>query len=237
MAELPKSKATESQSLTVPMTDVVRFVRQLSHDLRNSLNAVELQSAFLNEVAEDAEMKSELQRLRGMLSNMGDNLQRLTGALAEIQLVDMPYKAADLLEDLRGAIAAKFPEQSGAITWNVDVGDAIIQIDPQLLQQALLELFANAFQHERGEGQIEAKAEMAEGQFVFTLREPKTSFAHPMETWSREPFRCLRHGHYGLGLPRVRTIIEAHRGQFSAGYDSALSSLVTTVALPRAGAD
>lgn len=232
MAEVAKSTINGNRESTVPMADVVRFVRQLSHDLRNSLNAAELQSAFLNEVAEEAEIKSEVQRLRGMLSSMGGNLQRLTSALAEIKLTEMPYKAADLLEDLRGTVEAEFPEQSGAITWNVGVGDAMLQIDPQLLQQALLELFANAFQHERGKGQVEARAEVATGQFVFTLCEPKPSFAHSMESWAREPFRRVRHGHYGLGLPRVRTIIEAHHGQFSARYDSASASLVTTAVLP-----
>ncbi len=232
MAELPKSKVSENQNVTVPMADVVRFVRQLSHDLRNSLNAVELQSAFLNEVAEDAEMKSEVQRLRGMLSGMGGTLQRLTGALAEIKLTEMPYKAADLLEDLRGAVESQFPEQSGAVIWNVEVADTMLQIDPELLQQAMLELFANAFQHERGEGQIEARAQVTNGQFVFSLCEPKKAFARSTENWARQPFRRVQHGHYGLGLPRVSTIIEAHHGQFSARYDSASASLVTTVVLP-----
>lgn len=62
--------------LQIPMPDVVRFVRQLSHDLRNHLNAAELQSAFLNEIAADAEMKEEISRLRGMLSDMGRDLRR-----------------------------------------------------------------------------------------------------------------------------------------------------------------
>ena len=53
------------------MRTMVGFVRQLSHDLRNHLNAVELQTAFLNELAETPELKEELQRLREMLSEMG----------------------------------------------------------------------------------------------------------------------------------------------------------------------
>src|SRR5437870_530629 len=44
--------------------DMVKFVRQLSHDIRNNLNAVELQSAYLAELAEETEMKNEIQRLR-----------------------------------------------------------------------------------------------------------------------------------------------------------------------------
>ena len=49
-----------SSELRIPLDDVVRFVRQLSHDLRNHLNAAELQAAFMNEIAEDPEVKEEV---------------------------------------------------------------------------------------------------------------------------------------------------------------------------------
>ncbi|HET9856838.1 MAG TPA: hypothetical protein VFP99_03315, partial [Chthoniobacterales bacterium] len=58
----------ENNSPGVPWVDMVNFVRQLSHDLRNNLNAVELQSAYLAELAEEGEMKTEVQRLREMVS-------------------------------------------------------------------------------------------------------------------------------------------------------------------------
>jgi hypothetical protein len=38
--------SASAADLQVAMPDVARFVRQLSHDLRNHLNAAELQSAF-----------------------------------------------------------------------------------------------------------------------------------------------------------------------------------------------
>jgi hypothetical protein len=76
-----------------------------------------------------------------------------------------------------------------------------LNIDPQMLQQALLELFANAFLHERSDARIAAKAEIDGTEFRFTLREPKATFTGSIETWGRQPFRKLKHGHYGLGLP------------------------------------
>ena len=63
------------------MPDVVKFVRQLSHDLRNHLNAAELQSAYIAEIAEDPELKEEIKRLRAMISEVGASLQRVTSAL------------------------------------------------------------------------------------------------------------------------------------------------------------
>jgi nitrogen-specific signal transduction histidine kinase len=62
------------------------------------------------------------------------------------------------------------------------------------------------------------------------LAEPKTSFSGSTENWGAQPFATVKHGHYGLGLPRARSIIEEHQGEFTAHYDS--GSLVTTIALP-----
>ena len=218
------------------MPDVVRFVRQLSHDLRNHLNAAELQSAYLSEVAADPEVKGEVGRLRAMLSEMGASLQRLTGLLAPVKLSEMPYGAAAFIEDLRGKLSQQSPEEAAGVDWQVELGDAVLNIDPQILTQALLELFANAFRHARGEGRIEARAEARDGTFFFRLQEPKAAFEGSTEHWGREPFRKLKHGHYGLGLPHVRNIVEAHRGQLEASYDSAAASLITTVSLPLAAA-
>lgn len=217
------------------MPDVVRFVRQLGHDLRNHLNAAELQSAYLAEIAEDPELKEEIKRLRAMISEMGASLQRVTSALSAARLTLMPYAAADFVEDLREKLAADYPDESAKIEWSVQVGgDTTLEIDPQSLQPALMELFANAFRHDRAEGVISVEARIQNDRFALTIREPKRSFERLTENWGREPLRTIRQGHYGLGLHRSRAIIEAHVGQLNAHYDSPASSLITTVVLPLA---
>ena len=50
------SSENRTDSLSLPWSDTVRFVRQLSHDLRNDLNAIELQSAYISELAQDQEL-------------------------------------------------------------------------------------------------------------------------------------------------------------------------------------
>ena len=235
----PSHPQTENadHGLRVPMADVARFLRQLSHDLRNHLNAAELQSAYINEVAEDAELKDEVKRLRAMLSEMGGSLQRLTNSLAPINLSLMPYEAAGFMDDLRQKVGLQFPEESRTIEWAIEGGDSLLNIDPQILQQAFIELFSNAFQHERGSGSLCAKTEVKGSEFIFTLEEPKTAFAGSTENWGGRPFGKVKHGHYGLGLPRVRSIVEAHHGQLTARYDSASSSLLTRVVLPITAGD
>jgi K+-sensing histidine kinase KdpD len=110
----------------------------------------------------------------------------------------------------------------------------MLNVDPQLSQQAFSEVFANAFQHDRSKGALVAAARIDGRRFVCTLREPKARFESSTENWGREPFRRITRGHYGLGLNRVRVIMEAHGGEMHAEYDPKGSTLLTTLTLPLA---
>ena len=226
------SEESRSESPSVPWPDMVKFVRQLGHDIRNNLNAVELQSAYLGELAEEGELKGEVQRLREMISSIGTSLQRLSAALSQVNPTLMSYSAADFVEDMKQKLATDFATDAAKVTWDVQLKDEQLQIDPQLAQQALLELFANAFQHERNVKAIAAKTYIDNGRFVFELREPKARFDLSTENWGREPLQHIGQGHYGLGLNRTRAITEAHAGNFGAQYERATSTLVTKISLP-----
>ena len=228
MTDLPP----ENQRDAVPWIDIVQFVRQLNHDLRNHLNAAELQSAYIGELAESEELKKEISRLRELMAAVATNLQQISAALAPVRPTLMIYGAADFLEDLKQK--ADFARDPAKVIWEVELGDAMLNIDPQLLQQAFLELFANAFQHGPGAGALGVKAYVDNGRFTFTLCEPKTGFDLSTESWGREPLRKVTRGHYGLGLRRARAIVEAHGGEFGARYDTTALALLTTVTLPLA---
>jgi K+-sensing histidine kinase KdpD len=222
----------QNESLSVPWPDTVRFIRQLSHDLRNHLNAIELQSAYIGELADKPELKEEIKRLRDMISRLTSALQKLSAGLGEIKPNLISYPASDFVEDLRKRTAREFPENISEITWEVEVGNAILHIDPELLTQAFIELFANAFRHGRGKDNLVAAVRIEGKRFVFTIQEPKKQFELSTENWGREPLREISQTHYGLGLNRVHVILEAHGGEMHAQYDSNASMLVTTLTLP-----
>ncbi len=224
-----------TDSLNLAWSDVARFIRQLSHDLRNHLNAIELQSVYISELEREDELKSEIRRLREMISGLTSALQSLSKAVSGVKPNLMPYRAADLAEDLRKKIDHDFSEEGAAINWNLQLGDAMLNVDPQLLQEALVELFANAFFHNRDKGTIVAIAKMDNDRLLFTLQEPKSRFDLPTEGWAREPLRKVSQGHYGLGLNRVRAIVEAHGGEIYAEYNPKISALTTTLVLPASG--
>lgn len=228
MAAVPRKDVHDN----VPWTDVVRFVRQLGHDLRNHLNAAELQAAYISELTGDAELKTEIKRLREIISGLGTTLQKITASLSPVKPELMPYRATDFVEDLRKKVANDLSKENAAINWDTQLDDVTLNIDPQLLTQAFVELLKNAFQHGRTEGAIVAAVKIDNGRFVFALHEPKKGFDLPTDNWGCAPLGNASQGHYGLGLNRARAIVEVHNGELQARYDSKSSALITTIILP-----
>jgi len=226
------SSEAQTDTLTVPWSDTVRFVRQLSHDLRNDLNAMELQSAYIAELTQDQELTSEIKHLREVVSGLNATLERLSRVVGEITPDMIPYRASEFLADMRTELERKFSNKSDEINWNVQLEDVMLNVDPQLLQEVFVELFTNAFQHDRGNGALLAKARIDNDRLLFTLHEPKPAFESATQNWGREPLRNISGRHYGLGLNRIRAIVEVHGGQLQAQYDPKAAMLVSTVTLP-----
>jgi K+-sensing histidine kinase KdpD len=230
-----KAPQERKDSLSVPWSDTTRFIRQLSHDLRNDLNAIELESAYIDELQSHEELKSEVKRLRRMVAGLASTLQRLSRAVEDVNPNLIPYQAVDFVEDLRRKIEHDFPKESTEISWDIQLGDARLNVDPQFFEEAFTELFANAFRHDRDKGPVLAKAKTDNNRFVFTLHEPKAHFELATQNWGREPLQKISQRHYGLGLNRVRAILEAQGGELHAQYDSKVSALITTLTLPVSG--
>ena len=212
---------------------VAKFLRQLNHDLRNHLNGIELQIAFLREIAPNDEVKEELKRLREMTGEIGGQMQKLSTALKQPQPQLMSYAAKEFVEDLRAKLTLEQPELAGAIEWQESLGAEVIEIDPALLQEAFLQIFNNAAEHGRAEGPLIFEAWSSDDAIKFILREPKAEFGGETEDWGRRPLAQVRQGHYGLGLFRACGILEAHHGTLRAQFDPAASVLITTICLSR----
>jgi K+-sensing histidine kinase KdpD len=214
----------------VPWENFVEFVRQLSHDLRNQLNAAELQSALIGELTNDAEIKSEIRRLRELVSQLGATLQSLSASVAEPRPTTLPYAAKDFIADMQKKIAHEFPEKKQAVKWEVLPASATLNIDPELTEWAATELFRNAFRHDLAGDEVQAQASVEGDWFTFSIREAKTEEIDPAQ-WT-QPLQNVSHGHYGLGLRRARKIIAAQGGELTAKFDPASRTLTSTITLP-----
>ena len=232
----PTDAASTEAALIVPWVHVEKFVGQVSHDLRNGLNACELQLTFLAEIATDPEATEEIKQLRQTLAGITKQLQAIRVATAGAKANLLPYPAADLFEDLRERFDRLQPDNTAKVTWEISVEPALeVLVDPELTITACLEILGNALQF--GDKQAPIRCAVgADGSAVVCTVEEALAEAPATDPagWGCAPLVSTRRGAYGLGLFRARRFLRAQGSRLTFHYASEAQTLTGTVTLPLA---
>jgi hypothetical protein len=185
MSDRAEDDAPERPS--VAWNDIVRFIRQLSHDLRNHLNAAELQSAYIDELGQDPELKAEIKRLRETISTLATVLQKLSSAVATPKLELMPYRASDFIEDLRNQLTRDFPQESARITWDAQVDESTSMSILNCSCRHLLKFSGMHFNTSSARGRLRRRrrSTMAGWHLQFPNRKNASTWPRKAGAWSR----------------------------------------------------
>lgn len=222
----------------VPLNRIAGFVRQVTHDVRNGLNSMDLQAAYLNELLTDPETIDELRRLRGLIQTTARQLQTLSSNFWTGTPNLVTYSAKILIEDLRDRLQKTFAESAAKlekIAWKVDLGEEAVAVDIEMLFGALTRLFENALDFSEPNAEVTAHAFAANGRFILDLTETKSKApTTDPETWGDDPFTSSKRGGYGLGIFRAKTLLSVQSGELQISYESGSNLLRTRVSLPLA---
>ncbi len=216
----------------IPLERVSRFVRQVTHDIRNGLNAVDLQAAFLSEIAPDEEYRSEATRLREMIGNVTSILHKLSSEFQEIGLTPLSCSASIFLEDAKARLESEFGAQMQKVDWSVKADDAQIEIDLEAGFRTIAELISNALNYREPDAAILVVSKKRDATVEVSVIEDKSSAPQNMQAWGREPLLNVGSRGYGLGLFRVNRVMKQLNGSVNRAYDSKEHRLVTTIAIP-----
>ena len=229
-AELPPAETN------VPFERVGAMVRQLTHDVRNGLNSMELQAAYISDLVRDpedgADALAELKRLRGMFAEQGRALQRFAARFRTGKPETVNYPAKLLLEDYRERLMKTQPDFAPQVAWTDDLAEEVIAVDPEMIFAALGEFFQNAEHFQETGPPVTAQAGAKTGRFQIELREPRTTVASPPATWGCAPLVSTRRGGCGLGLFHARQLLAALGGGVELAHDATTARLTTRIFLP-----
>lgn len=196
------------------------LVRVLAHEMMNSLTPIcslseGLAAQLARPGADPAEVAESLEviaRRSAHLMSFVDRYRRLT-ELPKAEPERIP--AAELLAGLDRLMAPMMAEAGVDYASVVSPKRLALQADPDLLEQALINLLKNALEATRGRpgAAVRLAARLEEGQAVLVIEDngPGLPAADPEQAFV--PFFTTKQGGSGVGLTLARQVALAHGGR------------------------
>lgn len=211
----------------IPCKRVAEFVKQHTHDVRNGLNSLDLETAFLKELVDDEEATASVGRIQKQLRSLALQLRTLSARFQNPQPVPGPIAARVLLQIWREKhLALTAPLE---VRWVDELSDEQVNVDVEMMAAVFRELLANAAAFSTG-GPVSVTARTTKAGVSFELREPKKE-ALDTSAWG-QPFFTTRRGGYGLGLWTARRMMQANGATMEQRHVPADECLTTQIILP-----
>ncbi len=211
----------------IPWKRVAEFVRQHTHDARNGLNSLDLETVFLKELLTDEEAVESAGRIQKQLRSLAQQLRTLSALFQDPQPVAAPIAAKVLLQIWREKHAAM--PGSLEVHWVDALADEQVSMDVEMMARVFRELLTNAAAFSKGDP-LTVTARAADGMVIFELIEPKKE-ALDTSSWG-QPLFTTRRGGYGLGLWTARRMLQANGASLLQRYTPEDAALTTQIILP-----
>ncbi len=214
------------------------FVNTVSHDLRSPLTLMRGYATMLEMVgALNEQQQGYVQKIIIGVENMSrlvNNLLDLGRIEVGVGLQLERLSILGLVEQATGSLQLQAGEKN--ITLVVDsagIGQASIEADSALLQQAMYNLVENAIKYTPRDGRVEVRARLAQDSFWFDVQDNGIGIAPADQERLFEKFyrgsqrEAREQKGSGLGLAIVKSIAERHGGRVALKSQVGKGSMFT----------
>lgn len=211
------------------------FIANASHELRTPLTLIQLSAdVALRQDTPDHERRELLanitQETQHMNALIGDLLTLSRADAGRLPLEIKPLPVNGLLAELGEAWAHACAEHG--LTLRVEPASAVVLADATHLRQALVALLDNAVRHTPSGGQITLRAAASGKRVTISVSDTGEGIApqhlpHVFERFYQADASHSRKGSSGLGLPIVKALVEAMKGEVSITSQVGVGTTVT----------
>lgn len=209
-----------------------RLLRVLGHELNNSLTPIRSMTATLAKIlAHDPlpeDWREDAASGLGIVSDRAESLSRFIGRYTALARLPPPNPRPVAFDELLQRVARL--EQR--LTVDVEAGPAVrLTIDPDQIEQALINLVQNAVDATLGSGRAVALRWRIESESVLVEILDEGPGLPPSRNLF-VPFFTTKPGGSGIGLVLARQIVEAHGGTLSLENRSHARGCIARLRLP-----
>lgn len=188
----------------------------VAHEIRNPLGGI---AGYAGMLERDLDSDDPNRRLVQKITEGVGRLNRIVVSLLNytrpLRLNVHPVNLVELLEETTAFFAIDIERSREDIRLERDFpdGDLICRIDPEQLQQVILNLLQNAMQAMPDGGAIAVGLRVEENQGVLSVGDTGIGMADEVREKLFTPFFTTKEDGTGLGLVTSKKIIDAHNGQ------------------------
>jgi len=228
--------AGESLGIVLVMNDVTQFRRlenmrtdfaaNVSHEIKTPLTAIQgfvetLANGSVDDSVQARRFLDIIQKHVHRLSSIIDDLMQLSRLEQDNQTIRLRCQISHIAERIDAAVqlcGKMANEKKITLEINADPG-LKANIDPDMIEQALINLIDNAVKYSPEDSTILIHADIAERELWISVQDQGHGIAHKhlprlFERFYRvDKARSRNMGGTGLGLAIVKHIIQAHGGQ------------------------
>jgi two-component system phosphate regulon sensor histidine kinase PhoR len=202
------------------------FVANVSHELKTPITGIKGSVETLLDGA--VERPDDAERFLGIIAKQAERLNAIIDDLLDLSRIEqgqdekaielLPSSIRAVLQSAMHACDIKARDKSIDLVLSCDPG-LLADINPQLLEQAIINLVDNAIKYSDAGGAVWIEARSDERQTVIEVRDQGCGIAaeHLPRLFERfyrvDKARSRRAGGTGLGLSIVKHIVQAHRGR------------------------
>ena len=191
----------------------------LAHEIRNPLNAMNVNLQMLEEELNDPPV-SPAEEIRPLIEGTLGEIRRLNRLVTDFLDYARPSKPKMVPVDVNGVVKdtveflrAELEGTGIRITAALSPKIPLVDMDPQRIRQALMNILLNAKQVLGKEGRIEVSAAVgSQGEVRISVRDNGPGIPVSDREKIFHIFYSTKGGGTGMGLPIARRILESHGG-------------------------
>ncbi len=188
----------------------------MAHEVKNPLSAIKTFAQYLPEKYADPEFRRKFFRIvQAEIDRINTIVQQLSDFAKPAPPRFQPIRLASVVDDTLALLSGQCLKQGIEIQKAFGENGQLVQVDPQQIKQALLNLFLNSLEAMPAGGRLRVETQLDPP--YLTLRIVDTGSGIPPEHGEQvwDPFFTTKERGMGLGLAIVRGVVERHGGQVS----------------------
>ncbi len=211
----------------------------LAHQLKNPLSALVAALEMERTDENEALIRSQADRINTIISRFFDFARPLTLKREEVNLVELADSIVENLQRLpenRDAKITSFARLDLARTKESGepvILNAVANVDPELMQEALVNLIVNAIAATGGKGEVSVVVDVEDERVIIAVEDSGKGIPPQDRDRIFEPFYTKSKGGTGLGLAIVKRIVEAHGGRIRVEDSTTLGGARFVIELPK----